>query len=59
MCRLSDGVTYAAMLELDDGVDNPLSALPVGKRFLERLPNWTAEPPVRDQLTVIGAYRFL
>ena len=59
MCRLSDGVTYTGLLELDDGVDNPLPALPEGKKFLESLPNWTAEPPVRDQLTMIGVYRFV
>jgi hypothetical protein len=27
-CRLSDGVAYVTLLELDDGGDNPLPALP-------------------------------
>lgn len=57
-CRLSDGVTYQALLKLDDGVENPLPELPEGKAFLDNLRNWIAEPPIRDQLTVIGSYRF-
>jgi hypothetical protein len=32
-CRLPDGVTYVAVLELDDGVDNPLPALPEFRAF--------------------------
>jgi hypothetical protein len=56
--RLSDGVTYVGLLELDDGIENPLPGLPEGKKFLESLPTWAAEPPARDQLTVIGSYRF-
>jgi len=57
-CRLSDGVTYVALLELDDGVDNPLPALPEFRAFQENLKNWMAEPPISEQLTVIGSYRF-
>ncbi len=57
LCRSSDSVTYVGLLELDDGVDNPLPALPEGKKFLESLQNWIIEPPIRDQLTGIGSYR--
>ncbi len=57
-CRLSDGVTYVALLELDDGVDNPLPALTEFREFQENLKNWMAEPPISEQLTVIGSYRF-
>src|SRR5262249_28501794 len=52
-CRLSDGVTYVALLELDDGVENPLPALPEFRALQENLPNWIAAPPVPDQVTVI------
>jgi hypothetical protein len=55
--RLSDGMTYVGLLELDEGVENPLPTLPEAKKFLESLGNWMAEPPVRDQLTAIGSYR--
>jgi len=57
-CRLSDGVTYVAVLERDDGVDNPLPALPEFRAFQENLKNWMAEPPISEQVTVIGSYRF-
>ena len=57
-CRLSDGVTYVAVLELDDGVDNPLPALPEFRAFQENLKHWMAEPPISEQVTVIGSYRF-
>jgi hypothetical protein len=50
-------VTYVATLELDDGVENPLPALPEFREFQENLKMWTAEPPIPEQLTVIGSYR--
>jgi hypothetical protein len=57
-CRLPDGVTYVNLLELDDGVDNPLLALPEGQAFQEGLKTWMAEPPTSERLTVVGSYRF-
>lgn len=55
-CRLADGVTYVAVLELDEGVDNPLPALPEFRAFQENLKQWMAEPPTAEQLTLIGSY---
>ena len=55
--QLEDGVTFIAMLELDDGVENPLPGLPEAREFYERLPGWYAEPPDLAQGTVIGSYR--
>lgn len=57
LCRLSDGLTYLGLLKLGEGVNNPLPELPEGKKFIESLQNWTAEPPTRDQLTAIGWYQ--
>ena len=57
LSRLSDGVTYLGLLELENGVNNPLPELPEGGEFLESLANWTTEVPARDQLSVIGSYR--
>ena len=48
-CRLADGVTYLALLELDDGAGNPLAALPSFRKFQEDLKDWLAEPPVTEQ----------
>ena len=55
--RLDDGVTYVAQLQLDEGVENPLPALPEFREFQDNLKHWLAEPPTPEQLTVIGSYR--
>jgi hypothetical protein len=55
--RLGDGVTFVALLELEDGVDNPLPALPAFVEFQEDLKKWMAEPPTLEQMTVVGSYR--
>lgn len=57
-CRLPDGVTYLNVWELEDGVDNPLSNMPEARAFQEGLKAWVAEPPIYEQLTVVGSYRF-
>lgn len=56
-CLLDDGVTYVALLEIDEGIDNPLPALPEFRDFQENLKSWIAEPPTAEQLTVVGSYR--
>jgi hypothetical protein len=56
--RLADGVTFLALLEVEDGVENPLPGLPEAREFYERLPEWYAEPPVVGPGTVLGSYRF-
>jgi len=56
--RLADGVTYVALLEIDDGVENPLPALSEFQELQENLKGWVAEPPTLEQLTVVGSYRF-
>ena len=57
-CRLPDGVTYINLWEIDDGVDNPLTTLPEARAFQEGLKTWMAEPPIYEQLMVVGSYRF-
>jgi hypothetical protein len=54
--RLEDGVTFVALLGLDEGVDNPLRALPEFVKFQEDLKQWIAEPPTPEQLSVVGSY---
>jgi hypothetical protein len=55
--RLEDGVTFLALLELEDGVEYPLFGLPEAKEFYESLPGWYASPPEVGPGTVIGSYR--
>lgn len=54
---LPDGVTFLAQLELEDDANNPLPQITAFREFQENLKAWIAEPPVPEQLTVLGAYR--
>jgi RNA polymerase sigma-70 factor, ECF subfamily len=54
-CLLSDGVTFVALLELeDDGA--PLRGFPAYQEMVENLEQWYAEPPAVEQMTVTGSY---
>jgi hypothetical protein len=53
---LADGVSFVALLAFDDPADNPLAAIPEFREFQEHLPEWLAEPPTVEPLTVIGSY---
>lgn len=56
--KLGDGVTFVILLELEKPADgNPLAALPEFREFQETLKAYIAEPPVQDQLQVVGSYR--
>jgi hypothetical protein len=55
--KLQDGVTFLALLEVEDGVENPLPGLPEAQEFYERLPGWYTEPPEVGPGTLIGSYR--
>ena len=52
----SDGVTFVALLALDEGVENPLPAIAEFQDFQAGLGTWLAAPPVPDQMTVVGSY---
>lgn len=56
--KLEDGVTFLAVLEIEDGVENPIPALPEAQEFYASLPGWYAEPPEIGSATVVGSYRF-
>jgi hypothetical protein len=56
--RLEDGVTFLALLEVEDGMENPLAGLPEAQEFYASLPGWHAGPPEVGPATVIGSYRF-
>ena|SRR6266545_1393725 len=56
--KLPDGETFVIFLALEEGIDNPLPAVPEFRAFQESLKGWLAEPPTPEQLTVVGSYRF-
>ena len=55
--RLPDGETFVILLALEEGIDNPLPALPEFREFQAGLARWLAEPPVQEQLSIAGSYR--
>jgi hypothetical protein len=54
--RLPDGVTYVILLGLEEGIENPLFAVPEFRAFQEGLKAWLAAPPLSEPLTVVGSY---
>jgi hypothetical protein len=56
-CLLPDGETFVALVQVDDGVENPLPGLPEYRELQEVLKDWLAEPSNSQPLTVIGSYR--
>jgi hypothetical protein len=55
-CRLADTATFVILLQIQDGIQNPLPTVPEFREFQDNLKNWITEPPTPDQLTVIGSY---
>ena len=56
-CVLPDGETFVALVQVDDGVENPIPGLPEFREIQEGVEDWLAEPPNTQPLTVIGSYR--
>jgi len=55
-CKLPDGVTFVVLFGLEEGIENPLATVPEFTAFQENLKGWLAEPPIPEQLTVVGSY---
>jgi hypothetical protein len=55
--RLADGVTYVVVLDVEEGIENPLPSVPAFLEFQAALKGWLVGPPVPEVLTVIGDYR--
>jgi hypothetical protein len=55
--RLLDGVTFVGLLELAEGVDNPLPGIAAARDFQQKLPGWVVgDPPVPAPMDVVGSY---
>jgi hypothetical protein len=55
-CRVTDSGTFVILLQLEDGSENPLGAVPEFREFQANLKDWIAEPPTTEQVTVVGSY---
>jgi hypothetical protein len=56
-CRLPDGETFVALIQVDEGVENPVPEFPEFKEFYERVEAARATPAMVEPLDVIGSYR--
>lgn len=55
--KLPDGVTFVGLLELDDGVGNPLAGMAAAQDLQRALGTWVVGgPPVPQPVHVVGAY---
>jgi hypothetical protein len=54
---LSDGVTFVALVNLEDDGSHPLRELPAYAEMVENLKQWYDGPPAVDRMTVTGSYR--
>lgn len=54
---LADGETFVALVQVDDGVENPIPGLPEFQELQELVEASRAEPPNVQPLTVTGSYR--
>jgi hypothetical protein len=56
LVQLPDSATFVILLQLEEGIENPLAAVPEFREFQANLKDWIAEPPTTEQLTVVGSY---
>lgn len=55
--KLDDGLTFVLLLELAEGVENPLPSIPEARAVQQQLPSWASEPTAPQPVTVLGSYR--
>ena len=54
---LPDDATFAAVVQVDDGAENPIPDLPEYHELQEGLAQWLSGPPERRSATVVASYR--
>jgi hypothetical protein len=55
ICKANDGVTFLAILQVSEGMENPLSTHAEGDVFLKSLETWVASPLERLHWEPISA----
>ncbi len=55
--QLADGETFVALVQVDDGAENPIPGFPEFRELQELVEGSRAEPPNVQPLTVVGSYR--
>jgi hypothetical protein len=55
-CRVAGRDTFVILLQLDEGIENPLPAVPEFREFQQDIKHWIAAPPAPEQIDVVGSY---
>jgi hypothetical protein len=55
-CLLGDGVTFVALVELEQDGSHPLREFPAYLEMVEALKQWYDGPPAVERMTVTGSY---
>ncbi|BBF99016.1 MULTISPECIES: hypothetical protein [Pseudonocardia] len=57
-CKLADGVSFLNILQLDDGMPNPLPSIEACRDFQQQLPGWELgdQVPAAEPVAVIGSH---
>ncbi len=54
-CRAQDD-SFVILLQIADGMQNPLPGIPAWTEFQRRLRGMLSGPPQQEELTVVGTY---
>ncbi len=54
---LAEGETFVAIVQVDDGVENPIPGFPEFRELQALVDGSRSEPPSLQALTVVGSYR--
>ena len=56
--KLPDGGTFVGVLELEDGLENPLLSIPAAREFQQNLGDWVVgDPPTPRPVQILASYR--
>jgi hypothetical protein len=54
---LADGETFVAVVQVDEGAENPIPGFPEFRELQELVEGSRAKPPSVQPLTLVGSYR--
>lgn len=55
--RLADGVSFLLLLDLADGVENPLPSIPAARSAQQQMPTWAGAAVAPEPVEVVASHR--
>jgi hypothetical protein len=57
--RRADSTEFVALLELDEGIENPLPDIAIARELRSTVAKWVVgEPPIPQSFQILGSYGF-